>query len=452
MRKVDATSGPLTKQIFIYAIPLIFTTILQNLFDIADKAVLGNVAGTVAVASVAATTTVTSLIINGAVGLSTGTAIVLARFVGQKNEERIRKAIDTSLLAGGVIGVFIAVVGFFLAPVFLTVTKCPAECYADALLYMRIIIAATPVTLIYNYGAAIVRTLGDSQRPLIYITIAGIVNVGLNVFLCLVLRQKVIAVAIATVASKLISAYLIFRRLCNLEDSARVEVSKMRFDWQSFLLVVRFGIPASISNLVLPLGNLQIATAINSYGSSVLAGHSAAISVEIFAFAFSSGFGSAAMTFIGQNLGARNVERVKKSFWICTVLSTLISGSVGVFTYMTGEIWVGVIVGRASKIAIEHGVLRLLYVAMPMFVNAISNVLIAAMKAFGYPMLTSISNIAINLGFRVFWMQFIYPIYPRYVTIMQCYIVAWLLNLVFYVLFFAFVYRRYVKKGICREI
>ena len=306
MRKVDATTGNLPKLIIIYTIPLILTTVLQNLFDMVDKAVLGNMAGTTAVASIAATTTVTSLIINGAVGLSTGTAIILARFVGQKDEGKIRKTIDTSVITSLFIGLLVAVVGYFLTPFFLTATNCPRECYDGALVYMRIIIVATPITLLYNYGSAILRTLGDSQRPLIYIVIAGAVNVVLNIVLCLILPQKVVAVAIATVVSRLISAVLVVRRLCKLEDSSRVDIKQMRFDFRSFTRIIRFGIPASISLLVLPLGNLQIATAINSYGANALAGHSAAISVETITFAFCEGFATTALTFMGQNIGAGN--------------------------------------------------------------------------------------------------------------------------------------------------
>lgn len=452
IKKVDATKGALSKLIFIYTIPLIFSTILQNLFDVADKAVLGNMAGTTAVASIAATSTVSSLIISGAVGLSTGTAIVLARFVGQKNEERIKKTIDTSVLTSVFIGLAVAVAGLILTPFFLNITNCPKECYDGALIYMRIVIAAAPVTLLYNYGSAILRTLGDSQRPLMYITVAGVVNVALNIILCFILPQKVIAVAVATVASKLVSAALVLNRLCSLEDGARVDIKKMRFDFSSFVCIFRFGIPASISQIVLPLGNLQIATAINSYGADALAGHSAAISVEMISYAISGGFSSAAMTFMGQNIGAGNVERVRKTFWLCLAYCTLIAGSVGILTYITGELWLGIIVGMSSAAAIKYGMVRLFYIALFMFINAVSSVLISTMKAFGYPMLTSITNIAINLGFRVFWMQFIYPIYPKFVTVMQCYTVAWILNLVFYMLFTSIVYTRYVKKGICKEI
>jgi len=386
------------------------------------------------------------------VGLSTGTAIVLARYAGQKSEDKIRKTIDTSIIISVSLGLLVGVVGMMLAPFFLKVTNCPKECYSGALTYMRIVVAATPVTLLYNYGSAILRTLGDSQRPLIYILIAGIVNVVLNIILCIILPQKVVAVAVATVTSKLISAILVLRRLCKLEDSARMDLKRMQFDFQTFTRIIRFGIPASVSQLVLPLGNLQIASAINSYGANALAGHSAAISVETISYAFSGGFASTAMTFMGQNIGAGSVKRVRETFRLCLLYCTLITGSIGVLTYLTGELWLGIIVGRSSTVAIEYGMLRFFYVALFMFINAISSILISAMKAFGYPVLTSITNIAINLGFRVFWMQFIYPIYPKFVTIMQCYTVAWILNLTFYILFTSIVYRRYVKKGICKNI
>lgn len=452
MKTVDATKGSLTKQIFIYTIPLVLSTILQSLFDIADKSVLGNMAGTTAVASIAATTTVSSLIISGAVGLSTGTAIVLARFVGQRDEERMRKTIDTSLITSVSIGLFVAVVGFILAPIFLTVTNCPDECYKGALYYMRIVISAAPATLLYNYGSAILRTLGDSQRPLIYIAIAGVIKVTLNIILCFILPQKVIAVAVATIVSNLISASLVFYRLCHLEDGIKVNLSQMHFDYPSFVCILRFGIPTSISSLVLPLGNIQITAAINSYGPSAMAGHAAAISVENFSYAFSSGFASATMTFMGQNIGAKNIERVRKTFWLCLAYNTLITGSLGVFTYLTGEFWIGIIVGMSSTAAIKYGMTRLFYVILFVFINAISNVLISTIKAFGYPVLTSITNIAFNLGFRVLWMQFVYPYSQKFSTIMLCYTVAWILNLIFYMLFTMIVYRRYVKKGICKEI
>ena len=452
MKKVDATQGSLVKLIFIYTIPLILSTILQSLFSIADKAVLGNMAGSTAVASIGATGTVTELIINGAVGLSTGTAIVLARFVGQKDEKKIRTTIDTSIIASLAFGIAVAVAGLILSPVFLTATNCPEECYGGALIYMRIYLSAAPATLLYNYGSAILRTLGDTKRPLAYITVAGVVNVVLNIILCFILQEKVAAVAIATVASKLISAILVFRRICKLDDSARVRIRKMRFDLSSFFRILRFGIPSSISKLVMPLGNLQIVSAINSFGSDAVAGFSAATSVNSIAMAFSSGFGAATTTFIGQNIGAQNVSRVKKSFWYLLLINLSITGALGVIMYLTGEIWIGIVVGADSVAAINYGMYRMLWVTLFMFINAINQVLTNALQAFGYPMLTSITNIAFNLGFRILWMQFIYPLKPEFSTIVLCFTVSWILNMIFYAIFTSIVYFRYTRKGICKKI
>ena len=451
-KKVDATKGDLKKLIFTYTLPLVLSTILQNFFNAADKAVLGNMAGTTAVAAIAATGTVSSLIISGAVGLSTGTTIVLARFVGAKNEKNIRSTVDTSLITAAVLGLLVAVAGFFLTPVFLTATGCPAACYKGALLYMRITLAAAPATMLYNYGSAILRSVGDSQRPLIYVAVAGVVNVGLNILLCLILPQKEVAVAVATVTSKVVSAVMVLHRLCHSGDATQVQLTKLRFEFEAFKRIFRFGIPTSISSLVLPLGNLQIAAAINSYGADALAGHSAAVTVENFVYAFSVGFGSATTTFMAQNLGAQKADRVKKSFWYCLLFNFSITGTLGVLTYLSGSFWIGLIVGKGSAAVIDYGMLRLFYVILFVFLHAISTVLIGALKAFGYPMLTSITNIIFNLGFRVVWMQFIYPLSPKFSTIMLCYTVAWTLNLSFYVIFTFFIYRRYAKTGRCKKI
>ena len=275
----------------------------------------------------------------------------------------------------------------------------------------------------------------------------------LNIVLCFVLRQKVIAVAVATVASKVISAAFVVRRLAHADnENVRLKISALRFKFSAFLRIIRFGIPASVSNLVLPLGNIQVATAINSFGASAVAGHSAAASVESFVHAVSNGFGSAVMTFVGQNVGAKNPERVKKAFWLSLGYNFFITGTLGILACLTGEFWIGIIVGKSAEVAIAYGMLRMRHVAMFMFVNAISVVLTRAMNAFGYPIFTSITNIAINLGFRVLWMQFVYPHSQEFSTIMLCYTVAWLLNLSFYLIAFSIVYTRYVKKGICRRI
>lgn len=426
-KKLDATQGSLFKLILIYTIPLIMTTILQHMFTIVDKAVLGNMANPTAVASVGATGTVTGLIINGFVGFSTGTTIVLSRVVGEKNEKRIRETIDTSLISSVCFGLLVAIAGFFLAPLFLRWTNCPQECYDGALLYMRIYLAASPATLLYNYGSAILRSLGDTRRPLNYIMIGGVVNLILNVLLCLILPQKVAAVAIATVASKVIGAVLVVNRLCHWEDSARVSLRRICFRFAALGKIVRMGIPPAINQLVYPLANLQIVSAINSYGVDAMAGQSAASSLQTICGAITGGFGAATTTFMGQNIGAQKPKRVFGSFWRCMAFGTLIGGGVGFLIVLTGHWGLGLILGFSSTAAIEFGKVYLFYVTQFGFVSGINSVLVHALQAYGYPVFGSINAIVFTLGFRIVWMQFIYPLNPTWSTLMLCFTVSWIL-------------------------
>lgn len=453
MKQIDATKGPMLKAVFAFSIPLILATIAQSLFDATDKAVLAYMAGNSAVAAVGATGAVTSLIINGAVGLATGVTIVLSRFWGEKDKENIRLTIDTAIISAICFGIIVAIAGFILAPVFLTITNCPKECFDGSLLYIRIYLSAAPITLFYNYGSAVLRTTGDSQRPLLYILAGGVFNVVFNIILCLILPEKVAAVAIATVASKLISGLLVAKRLASLdEEYARVRFKSLRFNLQSFTRILRFGIPTAISSMVIPLGNLQITSAINSFGVDAIAGNSAAASIIAIVSAFTGGFSSATSIFMGQNIGAKNPIRVKKAFWCSSALNVITSGTLGALVFFSGEFWIGLIIGFDEINSINYGMLRLLYVCLPLIINAINASMGGAIQAFGYAGIRSISNVAFNLGFRVIWMQFIYPINPTFGMIMQCYLVSWILNMAFYLVLFIVVYIRYTRFGICKKI
>lgn len=451
MRKVDATQGNLVKLIFLYTIPLILTNIVQHLFTLIDTAVLGNMADTLAVASVGATTTITSLILNGITGLATGTSIVLARYIGQKDEQKIRTAIDTSILTGVGFGMIVAIFGVILAPILLELVRCPEDCYDGAVLYLRILIAAAPITMLYNYGAAILRTMGDTQRPLIYITVSGLVNVGLNVILCFVLKQKVAAVAIATVVSKIISASLVFHRLCHLENGRQVTIKKMRFDPKSFRNIIQYGIPSAISTLLFPIANLQVVPAINDFGVDAVAGNSAATHLQNIANSFTTGFSHATTTFMGQNIGAEQKDRVKKSFWYCLSFGVVIALTIGTFLHLSGKLWLSLILGSSATVAISYGMIRLFYITQFMFISLINNVLLHALQAYGYPFFGSISSIVFTLGFRILWMQVIFPKNPIFDMVMLCFVVSWTLNLIFNAIFVAIISHRY-SKGLYKKI
>ena len=451
MKRIDATKGPLVKLIFAFAIPLMLTTFAQQLFSLIDTVVLGNMANTNAVASVGATNPITNLILTGFIGLSSGTSIVLARYIGQKNDDKVKKTIDTAILGALGLGILTAIIGIALAPTFLRMTDCPEECFDGAVLYTRVIIAAAPATLLYNYGASILRALGDTKHPLMYIMISGVTNVVLNVLLCLTLENKVAAVALATAASKLISAILVIIRLIRMDDIARIDIRNMKFDKSSFLLILRYGVPNSISNLIIPVANLQIVPAINSYGIEAVAGNSAAASIMNLPGAITGAFGSATTTFMGQNIGAEKPDRTKKSFYYCLVINTVIGAVTGAFFVLSGRYILAMMLGADATVAIEYGMLRLTYVASFIFISAANAVIRGGIHAYGYPVAGSIASLVSTLVFRIIWMQLIYPIAPSFVSIMICFTISWVLNMIFCTVFIAILNRRY-SKGIYRHI
>ena len=299
------------------------------------------------------------------------------------------------------------------------------------MVYIRIYLLSAPAALLYNYGSVIVRTLGDTRRPLIYITISGIANVVLNVILCLILPQKVAAVAIATAVSKIISAILITRRILQFDDMAKITLGKMRFHWTAFKLILRFGIPVSITNLLFPFANLQIAPAINSYGVDAVAGNTAAADLLNVPLSFNSGFSAATSTFMGQNIGAQKPDRVKRSFWFTLVFAMVIGGSIGFLLSVTGKFWVGLIIGTSSQAAIDYAMIRMFFVTAFSFIAAAGTIFGSAEHAYGYPIFGTLSTMIFTLGFRVIWMIFVYPLAPSFAMAMACFTISWTLNALF---------------------
>ena len=450
-KRLDATQGSLVKLIFTFSIPLILTTLMQNAFTVIDKAVLGQMADSTAVASLGVTSFITTLAINGFVGISTGAGIILARFVGQKDEQKIKKTIETALISSVAFGAVVAVLGIIFAPQLLRMINCPAECYDGALLYFRFYVGSSPAIMLYNYGSAIVRTLGDTKRPLYYITFSGILKVVMNIVLCLIMPHKVLAVSISTVVTLAIKAFLVARRIFHFEDIVKLSLRNFKFDFESFKFILKFGFPVAITNLLMPIANLQIAPAINSYGVSATAGNTAATDLFNIVTAFVTGFSAATSTFMGQNIGANKSDRVKKSLMYTLLFSLVIGGSMGVVFYLAGEFLVGLVIGTADTLAIEYAMTRMFYVTLFTFIYAIFNVLTSAEQAYGYPFMGSVSSIVCTLLFRVVWMNFVYPHNETFAMVMVCFTISWILTLLFKTVSVTIISLRY-RKGLYRKI
>lgn len=443
-KNIDATEGALLPKIVAYVIPLMLSFIVQNLFNAADVAVLGNMADSTAVAAVNATGSIVALVVNAFIGISIGTRIVLARSIGKKDDEQIRLVTDTSLIFALVMGVIVSVAGILLAPWFLHLTGCPDECYDGALTYIRIYVLCAPVILLYNFGSAILTADGDTQRPMYYIIIGGATNVVLNIILCLILPQKVAAVAISTVVAQMIGATLVLRRLFTMNGRCKVVLRRMRFDARTLGKVLATGLPTALVSAIFPLSNLQIQSAINSFGVSAMAGAGASATIEAMSYAGGQ-FGVTSSVFIGQNIGANKLDRAHKAFKICALLATGVGIVLGGSLYLSGRFWLSLIVG-SDKEAIEYGIVKMACLCLPVFLNALTNVYESSLQARGYAFLTSINSVVFVLVFRIIWMQAIFPSNPTWICLMLCFTVSWVLRLLFDVAIHPFIRRRSDRK------
>ena len=445
-RQVDATKGPLIPSILRYAIPLILSTIIQSLFNAVDLAVLGNMASPTAVASVGATVNISSLLVTFFVGISGGVTILLARYIGADSEEKTRTTVSTAVISSVAFGMMITVLGLFFSPLFLDLTHCPADCYEGALLYIRIYVCGAPAITLYNFSSAILTSSGDTKRPLYYMMISGLLNLVLNVLLCLLLPNKIVAVAIATVTTQLLGAILCVRRLCTMDGLCRLELRKLTWDIRYFGRILRMGAPLALANILYPIAGLQIQTALNSFGSAAIAGSSAASTLNQFPGALNSSFSTATGVFMGQNLGAEQHDRVKRSLLHTLWMLTALCVAICVLFCLSSDLLFSLLLGAESTDAIAAAKLHQLTTTLFYVLPGIASILGSAIQCFGYPTVSSVTSITCVLGVRVVWTLWVFPKMPTLLCLFACYPVSWIFQIAANTLFFLFFYRRY-KKG-----
>ena len=456
MRKknIDFTKGNLLPLIITYAIPLILSGIVQTMFNAADMAVLGafdKSSDSSAVGAVGATGAILGLLVNSFIGLSGGTNVLLARSVGARDDNRSQKIVGSSLVLAVAVGIVMTFVGIFTAPWFLEVTNCPANSFDGALSYLRIYISATPAILLYNYGAAIIRVSGDSRSPFIYILIAGVANVILNFILCLILPNKVAAVAIATFASNVIGAVLTIAHLLRLKEGAcRVNIKKIEFSWREVLNVILLGLPTAFTNALYSISNLQIQGAINSFGSSASAGNNASAQVETLLSTMVNAISTTCMVAVGQNIGADERERVRGSVIRSVLINFSISLVLGFGILALGRPLLRIFVPN-DALAVEIGIVRLTCLLSLYSIMAVDNTLSNSTRAFGYTIFPMLNSVFTVILFRTIWMNLIYP-YMTFVgdsvkdifNVYECYLISWVMSFTVQAVIFAVVYRRYM--------
>ncbi len=349
--EMNMCEGPLAGKMMIFTIPLMFSGILQLLFNAADTIVVGRYAGKEALAAVGSTTSLINLLVNMFMGLSVGANILISRYYGAKKEEDIRETVHTSITVAALAGVILAVLGNLFAKPILILMGSPADVVELAAIYVKIYFAGMPVILIYNYGAAILRAIGDTKRPLYYLTAAGVVNVVLNLIFVIGLKLSVAGVALATVISQCVSVGLLLNCMCKMEGSCRLELKKLGMNKEKAWLLLRHGLPAGLQGSVFSFSNVLIQSSINSFGSVAMAGSSAASNIEGFVYTAMNSFQQTALCFTSQNLGGGKYDRIPKVLRNSLLMVALVGIVMGGGCYIFGRQLLGVYSSDTEVIA-----------------------------------------------------------------------------------------------------
>lgn len=440
------TEGPLFSSILLFVIPIILANVMQTLFNTVDMIMVNLFSVGNEVASIGCTNPLLNLFKNLSLGISVGTSILLARYLGAKEDAKTKKTVSTSILAALVIGAVIAFFSIALMRKMLLSMNCPPECLEEAWLYSVVNMAGMPALLLYNYTSAILRVSGDSKRPLYYMLLSGGLNVVLNLVFCILLPSKILAVALATVLAQVIGAALSLIRIFRMDGPCRITARELRLDFGYFLKILRYGLPSGICTALFSLANILIYSALNEYGAATMAGESAAGQLQTIILAINSAYHVAAQTFIGQNIGAKHPERVKKSFLYCTFVLVGLSFTIGLLMNIFAEPLLYPFVGTNPE-SLYSGKLSTYYLAFYFFLY--TTPLAATIQAFGYPTLQMAVNLGGVLGFRVLWMKLVYDGYllPHTLkTIYLCYPISYVLMDAVYIPIVIWLFAKY-KKG-----
>lgn len=424
-RNIDMCNGPLFKKIFIFALPIMAMYILQLLFNTADMVVVGHFSGSKALAAVGATASLINLIITLFMGLSVGTTVVVARDCGADRPDAVSRSVHTSIAISIIGGLIVMVIGIILCKPLLKMMGTPEDIIGLSVVYMKIYFISTPANMVYNFAAAILRATGDSRRPMYYLIIAGTLHVIFNLFFVIVLHMGVAGVASATVISEYISVLLIMMCLYRCEGAIRFIPRKMCIDKHKLKDIVKIGLPAGMQGLLFSISNVLIQSAVNSFGSTMVAASAAASNVENYIGTTMNAYYNAAISFTGQNMGAKKYDRIDTIAKVCTVLIFATWILLGGATVIFEKQLLGIFTSDSE--VIKLGMLRINIMMVAFFTCGMMNVYPGLTRAMGYSISPMISTLVGACLMRILWLATIFTWYPTEVMLFACYPVTWAL-------------------------
>ncbi|MBE6860138.1 MAG: MATE family efflux transporter [Ruminococcus sp.] len=444
--EIDMCNGPILTKLLKLTLPLMLSSVLQLLFNAADVIVVGNFAGENSLAAVGSTTALVNLITNLFLGLSTSANILTSMFMGAGKDERVSKTIHTSISLSIASGLIMTVFGVVFADKLLLMMNTPKETLGLSTLYLRIYFLGMTAMMIYNFGSSVLRSKGDTKRPLYFLTFSGIINVILNLIFVIVLKMDVAGVALATAISQCISAYLIIRCLMKEEDSFKFEFKKLRFDKKIVVRMLKIGIPAGFQGVVFSLSNVVIQSSINSFGAITMAGSAAASSIEGFIWVSMNSFSQGALTFMSQNIGGGKYSRINKITFITCACAAVTGIVLGNAAYLLAEPLISIYDSRSA--VIDAGIIRMGLVCCFYCTCGLMDCIVGNIRGMGYAVMPTIVSLIGACGLRIIWIFTVFRI-PRFHTefmLFLSYPITWVITFVVHLICFIVMRKKFPKQ------
>ncbi len=448
--EIDMCNGSLMDKLISFAFPLMVSGILQLMFNALDLVVVGRFSGSQALAAVGSTTALINMFINLFIGISLGANVMTARFYASGKDKEVSETVHTAVTFAVISGIVMIFVGGFLAKPALALMDTPDDIIDLSALYMRIYFVGMPFFMIYNYGAAVLRAVGDTKRPLIFLIISGAINAGLNLFMVIVLDLSVAGVAIATVISQMVSCVLVLRCLYHTDSSYQFRFSKMQIKWCYLKQIFAVGVPAGIQSVVINFSNVLLQSSVNSFGSIAMAGYTAANNLLGFLYMAVNSITQACMSFTSQNYGVGKYKRMDKVLIDCGILSLIVSLVFGGGFYLFGSYILRIYTSDTE--VIKCGLEILSITTVPYFLCGIMDLFPGALRGMGYSAVPMVLSVIGTVGVRVFWIYAVFPLNRSLYVLFISYPASWGLTIVMQVICYIIVRKKVVNKLVSQNV
>ena len=442
--EIDMCDGPLLSKILLFSVPLMMSGILQLLFNAADIIVVGRFAGSSALAAVGSTSSLINLLINVFVGLSVGVNVLVAKYYGGQREKDMSETVHTAVLTSLLSGLFLVILGGIAARPLLHLMGTPDDVLDQAVLYMRIYFLGMPVLMVYNFGAAILRAIGDTRRPLYFLFMAGVVNVALNLFFVIGLGMGVDGVGWATVISEHVSALLVLKSLMEAPGALKLNLKELRIHPKKLKRIVKIGLPAGMQGAIFSISNVLIQSSVNSFGSIAMAGNTASANIEGFVYTAMNAVYQTNLSFTSQNLGGRKYSRINRIMYICLAVVTVVGITLGITAVLAGDLLLGIYSSDAQ--VLRYGMLRLEIICGTYFLCGIMDCMVGSLRGLGYSIIPMFVSLTGACGFRVLWVFTVFAAYRSLDVLYLSYPVSWAITAIAHMITF-----RKIRRKIPRQ-